>query len=369
MRDIIFAKGKLLVKVLVAVPTLGVGGAEIMVETLVSKMIEYNEVVLVVYCFVNSPIEDRLRKLGIRIVCLNKPKGFSAVTLRKIRKIVRKERPEIIHTNLHILPYFWVAGGKVPIVHTVHTVADKEQSGLGKVIYRYIYQHSRRITPVAITEQVRESLIEEYGKKLKDIPLIINGVNFSGYYPKTDYDVKATFEILHIGRVCSVKNHSLIIDCIKTLFEDGMDIHLTFVGDGPDKELMEEKMVNLKLQRCITFAGLQKSTMQFMKDADLLILPSSYEGMPMSLIEAMGMGLPIIASNVGGIPDMIENEKEGLLINPTYFDLCDSIRNLYCDRRKREYLGKNALEKSLNFSQENMVEMYNKLYHIKAEKC
>ena len=84
--------------------------------------------------------------------------------------------------------------------------------------------------------------------------------------------------------------------------------------------------------------------------------------MPISLIEAMGTGLPIIASTVGGIPDMLQNEQSALLINPTVDDLTDAMKKLYEDESLRKKIGRKALEKSTRFSSEQMFGEYDKIY-------
>lgn len=115
----------------------------------------------------------------------------------------------------------------------------------------------------------------------------------------------------------------------------------------------------------ISFCGLQGNVYPFLQSADCFILPSLYEGMPITLVEAMGCGLPIIASAVGGVPDMIENGKSGILISPNADQLVVAIKKLMVDAKLREYLGKNAFVKSRDFSTERMFKGYDNLYMSK----
>ena len=355
-------------KIMMAIPSLGVGGAEKMVETLSKGLKGRCEIVVVVYNLTDSILEKRLSESDIRIVELKKGKGFSISALLKARNVIRNERPDVIHTHLHALPYFWLASGHIPIIHTVHTIADKEHTGIEKIVSGFIYRNSRKCITVAITKIVRESLIEEYGNRLDRALIVFNGVDFSNFMCKECYEKHNPFEIVHVGRFCAVKNHKLIIDCINILKEKGYDIHISLIGDGPDRKVIEHKVNELGLQREVSFKGVQDSVGSFLTNADMLILPSAYEGMPMSLIEAMGSGLPIVASNVGGIPDMIESGKDGVLITPSLDELCEAIADLYVNYEKRKYLGTNAFSRANRFSSIKMTNDYFSVYTSIVDK-
>ena len=103
-------------------------------------------------------------------------------------------------------------------------------------------------------------------------------------------------------------------------------------------------------------------------NSDCFILPSNYEGMPCSLVEAMGCGLPIIASAVGGVPDMIDDGIDGILISPNKYDLINSMIAVMKDGAKRAYLGQNALKKSKRFSSQFMAEGYINIYEAILSK-
>ena len=105
-----------------------------------------------------------------------------------------------------------------------------------------------------------------------------------------------------------------------------------------------------------------------MHNADIFVLPSKYEGMPMTLIEAMGTGLPIIASRVGGIPDMIVSREEGILIEPNLDELVTSLEKLMNNSGLRKNIGEQARIKSQLFSAETMVNNYSKLYETRLGK-
>lgn len=119
-----------------------------------------------------------------------------------------------------------------------------------------------------------------------------------------------------------------------------------------------------KLEDEIEFVGLVDNVEKYLSETDIFILPSKYEGMPMSIIEAMATGLPIVASNVGGIPDMIESGKEGILIEPFAINLAMELEKLLQSEKIRNQLGNAAYEKSFEYSVIKMAERYVEVYKV-----
>ena len=170
---------------------------------------------------------------------------------------------------------------------------------------------------------------------------------------------------MHIGRFNPQKNHSVIIDAAQKLKEEGLKFVIKLIGGAGNEEQRKQEVKLKGLENEIVFCGLQGNVYPFLQAADCFILPSLYEGMPITLVEAMGCGLPIIASAVGGVSDMIENGKSGILISPNTDQLVVAIKNLMVDAKLREYIGKNAFVKSKDFSTERMFKGYDNLYMSK----
>lgn len=125
-------------KVLQFIPNLNTGGAEIMMENL-SRQLANMDIELKVICFYQGEthISRRLGEEKIEIVYLDKKMGFDFSILRKIRKIVLDFKPDVLHTHLNILPYVFLATRKTKIVHTIHSIASKEQVGFEKKICKF----------------------------------------------------------------------------------------------------------------------------------------------------------------------------------------------------------------------------------------
>ena len=345
-------------------PDFGMAGAETMVENLTYCLAAEGHDVLAISLFdLHTAITERIENRGIKIKYLGKKRGFDPSIISKMRKIIKAYQPDVIHTHRYVLPYAFLAsmGFKAKRVHTVHNVAQKEQTKVGKSINRVLFRYFN-VVPVALSEEIQRTIQEVYGLPDNRIPVVFNGIDLSRCIVKESYARKDTFTVLHIGRFMDVKNHELLLRSFARFKEHHSDARLQLLGDGELKENMMQLAGQLNITDAVEFAGLQSNVYPWLHSADVFVLPSKFEGMPMTLIEAMGTGLPIIASNVGGIPDMLANKKEALLIQPSEDCIIEALELLYNDEDKRAYLGQNALQKSAAFSAQTMARDYADVY-------
>lgn len=351
-------------KIVQVMPDFGLAGAETMVENLSCGLAAEGCDVLVISFFdLHTAITERIENRGIKIKYLGKKRGFDPSIISKMRKIIKAYQPDVIHTHRYVLPYAFLAsmGFKAKRVHTVHNVAQKEQTKVGKNINRVLFRYFN-VVPVALSKEIQRTIQEVYGLPDNRIPVVFNGIDLSRCIIKESYARKDTFTVLHIGRFMDVKNHELLLRSFARFKGQHSDARLQLLGDGELKENMMQLAGQLNITDAVEFAGLQSNVYPWLHNADVFILPSKFEGMPMTLIEAMGTGLPIIASNVGGIPDMLSSQKEALLIEPKEEKIIEALEMVYSDAKKREYWGRNALQRSSLFSSQAMARKYLQLY-------
>lgn len=351
-------------KIVQVMPDFGLAGAETMVENLSCGLAAEGCDVLVISFFdLHTAITERIENRGIKIKYLGKKRGFDPSIISKMRKIIKAYQPDVIHTHRYVLPYAFLAsmGFKAKRVHTVHNVAQKEQTKVGKNINRVLFRYFN-VVPVALSKEIQRTIQEVYGLPDNRIPVVFNGIDLSRCIVKESYARKDTFTVLHIGRFMDVKNHELLLRSFARFKGQHSDARLQLLGDGELKENMMQLAGQLNITDAVEFAGLQSNVYPWLHNADVFILPSKFEGMQMTLIEAMGTGLPIIASNVGGIPDMLSSQKEALLIEPKEEKIIEALEMVYSDAKKREYWGRNALQRSSLFSSQAMARKYLQLY-------
>lgn len=353
-------------KIMQVIPYFCFGGAEIMCENLTFALKNAGQEVFVVSLYNDhTPIAQRMEEAGIRIVYLDKKLGLDLSMVPKLIKMIRQERPDVVHTHLDVIKYAVLAAklaGVKKCVHTVHSLANREAEGrLQKIINGFYFRKAWSV-PVALTPEVQNSVAEFYGLPLSRVPVIYNGIDLSRCVPKTTYETGENVIILHVGRFDVPKNHPGLLEAFRLLLESCPQCRLRLVGDGDSRRDMEALAREKGIADFVEFCGMQSNVYPYLHDADIFTLPSIYEGNPMTVIEAMGTGLPIVASRVGGIPDMISDGESGLLVEPEPQSICDSLTRLVEDSALRQRLGEAARKQSRTFSAEHMARDYLSLY-------
>ena len=353
-------------KIMQVIPYFCFGGAEIMCENLTLALKNAGQEVFAVSLYHDrTPIARRMEEAGIRIVYLDKKLGPDLSMVPKLIEIIRRERPDVVHTHLDVIKYAVLAAklaGVKKCVHTVHSLADREAEGRVQKIINGFYFRRGWSLPVALTPEVRNSVAEFYGLPLSRVSVIYNGIDLSRCVPKTTYETGETVTILHVGRFDVPKNHPGLLEAFRLLLETHPECRLRLVGDGELRPDMEKLAREKGIADFVEFCGMQSNVYPYLHDADIFTLPSIYEGNPMTIIEAMGTGLPIVASRVGGIPDMISDGESGLLVEPEPQSICTDLTRLVGDAALRQRLGLAARKQSQTFSAEHMARDYISCY-------
>ena len=177
---------------------------------------------------------------------------------------------------------------------------------------------------------------------------------------KDSYELHSPIRIVHVGRFSEQKNHLCIIEALSKLPKGRFRID--FWGEGELLQSVKESSVHYCLDDYVFFNGTTDDIYSKLSDSDIFVLPSKWEGIPMSMIEAMGTGLPIIASEVGGIPNMVSNGENALLIIPNSESLKEAIECIAESKELRIRLGVNAIRDSIRFSSNQMAKEYIRIY-------
>ncbi|HHI68842.1 MAG TPA: colanic acid biosynthesis glycosyltransferase WcaL [Planctomycetes bacterium] len=192
--------------------------------------------------------------------------------------------------------------------------------------------------------QVMTFLQPSHWEKLE---IVRCGVNPEVFEPRKDPGGE-TKEILCVARVVPVKGQHLLLRACRVLAEKGISFHLTLVGGGDDLESVRDEAARLGLAEKVTLTGPvgQGEIRRYFDAAHVFALPSFAEGVPVVLMEAMSKEIPVIASRVNGIPELIEDGREGFLITPSHEEeLADRLERLLADKALREEMGRKGREK------------------------
>ncbi len=352
-------------KILQVIPYFCFGGAETMCENLTYALRKAGHSVTVVSLYrEKTPISLRMEEAGVKIRYLDKKLGLDVSMVPKLAKILKEEAPDAVHTHLDVIKYA-VAAAKVAgvrhCVHTVHNVAEEEAEGTLQKIINSTYFRLGWSTPVALSPKVQDSIVSFYAMEQAQVPVIYNGIDLSRCMPKESYEAE-TVRIVHIGRFNYQKNHRGLLEAFALLVKTNPHCCLDLLGDGELRREMEDYAKELGISEQVRFLGNQQNVYPYLQNADIFLLPSHFEGMPMTIIEAMGTGLPIVATRVGGVPDMLTDGESGILTENTPEDVAAALEKLAGDAALREEMGKNAMLESQRFSSQTMAENYVRVY-------
>ena len=353
-------------KILQVIPYFCFGGAETMCENLTYALTAMGHSVTVVSLYnEKTPIAQRMEAAGVKILYLDKQLGLDLSMVSKLAKIMRQEKPDVVHTHLNVIKYAAAAAKLCGIrrcVHTVHNVAPEEAENRQQKLINTVYFKLGWSVPVALSPEVRNTILSFYGLKEKKVPMIYNGVDLSKCLPKTNYGVSHPAVLLHVGRFNEQKNHKGLLEAFAKILKNHPDCCLKLIGDGELLEETKQYADSLGIREKVSFLGNQSNIYPFLQEADVFLLPSKFEGMPMTIIEAMGTGLPIVASAVGGVPDMMTHRESGMLVPCEPEAVSNAVCALLESEDLRQTLGRAAKVGSEQFSAAYMARAYSEVY-------
>lgn len=349
-------------KVAIVLPYFALGGAETMVSRLASN-INLDKIDVEVICIYGNPqnnrLENKIIKSGVKIKYIGKDKGFSLGAVCKLWKELSAYKPNIVHTHLSACVYCapWILLHKEKMLHTIHNMPKYELIMPKKKIMSFMYKIGKAI-PVAISKEIQDMMTEEYKLKNK-AELIYNPVDVDKFYK--DNENHEGIYLITAGRLSKQKNQKLLIDAIKVLCREYKNISLRILGDGPLRDELKDYVQNNGLDKAIHFEGNVDHVEEYFSKSDIFVLTSSYEGLPLVILEAMAAQLPIISTDVGGIKDIVTNN--GILVEAENIDeLVNALRELIEDKRLREKLGRNSLKNVQSYDSKIIADQYIELY-------
>ena len=354
-------------RVMIVVHGLETGGAEMMVLHLARELDRAGHPVRVVSLHGDeTDVAGLMRRAGIDVVALNKAGGPDPRTVLRLRAQMRDFSPTVVHTHLPVLEYVLPAarlyGRRVGIIHTVHNLARAEtRHRVLRAVNRRAFSHG--VVPVALNEEVRSSICREYALPPSAVPVVGNGIDLDAFRGPQRRGLRgAGARLLCVARLAPAKNHALLLQTVARLRESGRDVSLTLVGDGPLRGRLEELARELGISERVRFAGRRTDTPAFYRDCDLFVLLSDYEGMPMSIIEAMASGLPVVATRAGGVAELVDDGVNGALVEADAAAAAGAIAAICDDPALYARLSAGAVRTSSHYSAEAMMEKYVDLY-------
>lgn len=313
-------------KIIHIIGSLDHGGAECFVTDLCNEMARKNDNVILVSLCDNRSADSLVDQISdkVKYVSFSKKRGLSLPVMIKLTAWLSGQRPAVVHSHLNSIEYlvlYHLLSRKTSFFHTLHNIAEAECPELLIKLFRKILYSYNKVVPVTISlacshsyrryYQLRnDQLIENARQEMK--PTYLKSALLE-QYKNSDAEVL----LVHVGRISSEKNQQLLIAAVKQLnLTEKKKCRLLLIGEIKDEGLFCQLRAFAKSDPRIEFLGLRKNIVDYLSIADAFCLSSHWEGMPISLIEAMSVGCIPVCTAVGGIPDMITDNVNGFLCMP-----------------------------------------------------
>lgn len=312
-------------KVLYLITSLSLGGAEKHVLSLAKEIMKSSNFTPIIACLDNKGyFYDQAISLNIPVVILKRKYRYDILIALSLKKILNKEKITILHTNMFYSNMIGRIAGrlaKVPVIvsteHGLSVWKNKFLIFIDRITQNYVDKI------ITVSDQSRSiRLVREKIKKNKIIT-IHNFVNVNEFSPSSEpdsslvskYNLKNKFVIGMLTRLNENKRIQDAILAMKKVVRSYPESRLVILGDGPIKDELIQLSIDEGLENHVIFTGFQKDTTSWLNIFDIFLSISKREDFPVSLLEAMAMSKPVIATEVGGVPEIV-NTLTGVLIKP-----------------------------------------------------
>ena len=328
-----------------------VGGAEEMVLNLVRRLPDrYEPVVVSIHSA--GPIGEEIRKTGVpfRVLGLN-PGLLRPFDVLRLRDFLHTWQPAIVHTFLltgSLYGRFAAMMAGVPIVIGTEVNIYENKRASHARFEQWLMRGTDAV--IASARSVKDFYVGQVGADPAKVEVIYNAVDWSQLETTMDRDqVRASIGVPQdvlaagiIARLTEQKAHRVLFEAMAQ-HPSLQHLHLVVVGDGELREPLQQRVETLGLQHRVHFVGARRDLGNILNAVDLFTMPSLWEGLPLSLVLAMGAGLPVVTTRVAGIPEVVQHDVSGLLVSPGKSgELAEALARVVEDASLRRSLGEQA---------------------------
>jgi glycosyltransferase involved in cell wall biosynthesis len=273
--------------------------------------------------FSEGLLSAECREAGVPVHCLGVDTLLSPSLLLKLTRFLRQHRPDAVHTHggrANLYGRVAATLAKVPqVVTTIHSHSNLDYDSLWK---NSLFAAADRLTwsladsYIAVSGQLRNSLIAR-GLPESKITVIHNGIaeRVSGS-PDAELASLERPLLLAIGRLVGIKRFDILLRSLNIVADTGRRFTFVLVGDGPEQDSLSRLAAELNLSERVLMCGYRRDARRLLLGADLFVMSSDMEGLPVVLLEAMAAQVPVVATAVGGIPEAVTHQESALLVQP-----------------------------------------------------
>lgn len=347
-------------KVLIVIADFSIGGGQEVVYEL-AKNIDINKIELKVLCYggrTNTNLNSRAEK-NFDVEYLNERGKATLSKIVNIFKAINKYSPDIVHAHLGGVFYsaIWATIYHKPLVITAHTKPAVAFSKKIEPLIKWLL-YKNRVCIVAVSEENYRLLQEYYKITDSRLRFVNNGIDISKYY-RNEHSV---FTYINVARQDKNKNQKVIIKCFDKIHKEYPTTKLILLGDGPEHDKLLNLIRELKLEKYIEIPGIISDVEKYYAVSDVYVQSSHREALPMSMLEAMASGLPLIATNVGGLKDIVK--ENGILVpDDDEMALYEAMKRMYIERKQCwNLMSRKSIEMVQKYSAKAMAQNYTEIY-------
>jgi sugar transferase (PEP-CTERM/EpsH1 system associated) len=380
LRETIPGKQKLQVRrlrILHVIPQLMPGGTEYTLLRLIRALdsAEFEHEICATRAI--DPEFAKSQMVSPKAFCVGKPGARYQFPFFRLAHMMRSIRPDVVHSRnwggIEAIAAARFAG--VPVV--VHSEHGYELDSLGGLPYRRrIFRKAAFAMADAVftnSRELREYHARETWTSSERLRVIYNGVDTNRFRPDLSVRDRVREELSiapdclllgSVGRLVAIKDHRTLLNAASLLAGQGVKVKLLLAGAGPESTALQRQAAeDVNLRDRVIFTGASDRISELLNAMDIFVLPSLGEGMSNTLLEAMASGLPVVASRVGGNPELIQDEEAGFLFNAGDSANLVELLKRFCEPALRQRLGNACRTTAIQrFSVDRMVEEYRSLY-------
>ena len=301
-----------------------------------------------------GPLVGEFEALGIPVTFLPKKSRKDLSIIFRLAAFWKKNRFDIVHTHLFTADLWGRMAGllsRVAIVSTSHTTSDPNIGRLGRLLDRVLDRRNDAV--ICVSDAVRRYRISEAGFDPDKLHLIENGIDLDRFRKTASRaEMEARLGLppgrrwaIIVGRLVPLKGHRFLLEALALLTKGHSsmaDIGLLIAGDGEEEESLRDQASALGLSERVFFLGLRRDIPDLLGLSEVLVLPSSREGLPIVLLEAMAAGRPVVVTAVGGIPEVVVEGKTGFFVTQEPASIAAALRRIFENPEGARVLGANA---------------------------
>ncbi|MDO9583008.1 MAG: glycosyltransferase [Desulfomicrobium sp.] len=296
----------------------------------------------------DGPLRQVLEAGQVATFLIDKKPTERFSPMLRLWRAMRQFKPDVVHTHhLYELFYAW-PGALLSRTHIVHTEHEYFSLISSKACFR-LRQLSRFCSAVTgVNEETSAFLRDKVGIPAHKVHTVVNGIDLARFQ-QTGLDRKAlglSEDDLVAGivaRLHPVKDHAMLLNAFRLVADQEPRAKLLIIGDGTERGKLEQQADQLGLGGHVRFLGARSDVPDILQCLDVFVLSSKEEGLPLCILEAMAAGLPVVATNVGGIPSVVRPDDNGMLVDPEDSRaMANALLSLFSDKEKRIRLGMNG---------------------------